>query len=115
MLGASALLAPNVCFLVARVGGIAAATGAVAVREGYGELKRMFVLPEFRGLGLGRKMLGALLDHLRTRHIGVARLETGILNAEAIALYERAGFRRIGPFGDYVDDPLNVFYELRLA
>jgi putative acetyltransferase len=37
------------------------------------------------------------------------RLETGVLQHEAIGLYERAGFARCRPFGDYVDDPLSVF------
>ena len=34
--------------------------------------------------------------------------------AEAIAFYERAGYRRRGPFGDYQDDPNSVFMEKRL-
>jgi putative acetyltransferase len=39
------------------------------------------------------------------------RLETGIDNHEALALYERQGFVRRGPFGDYREDPLSVFME----
>ncbi|MFV9506777.1 MAG: GNAT family N-acetyltransferase [Oscillochloridaceae bacterium umkhey_bin13] len=115
MLDLAALLEPRVHFLVARVDGVAAATGAVVRYAGYGELKRMFVLPQFRGLGLGRRMLDALLDHLRSQGITLARLETGILNREACALYERDGFRVIGPFGSYVADPLSLFYERDLG
>ena len=36
-------------------------------------------------------------------------LETGFLQPEALALYERHGYERCGPFGDYVDDPNSVF------
>lgn len=115
MLDATALSAPHVRFLVARVDGVAAATGAVACYTGYGEIKRMFVLPAYRGLGLGRHVLQALLDQLRGQGIAVARLETGIYNTEALSLYKRAGFQQIDPFGDYVEDPLSVFYELCLA
>jgi putative acetyltransferase len=39
------------------------------------------------------------------------RLETGIHQREAIALYERRGFHRIPPFGPYTDDPLTLCYE----
>jgi ribosomal protein S18 acetylase RimI-like enzyme len=34
---------------------------------------------------------------------------------EAIALYERMGFRRIPPFGDYREDPLSLFYETHVT
>jgi putative acetyltransferase len=46
--------------------------------------------------------------------IGTLRLETGIHQPEALALYERAGFVRSPPFGDYREDPLSVFMEKRL-
>jgi ribosomal protein S18 acetylase RimI-like enzyme len=55
----------------------------------------------------------ALLDTLEgeARALGVVRLvlETGIRQPEALALYERAGFRRIPAFGDYVDSRLSVY------
>ena len=43
------------------------------------------------------------------------RLETGIYQSEAIRLYERFGFRRVGPFGAYRNDPLSAFYEMRIV
>jgi putative acetyltransferase len=115
MMDPTALLEPDVFFLVARVDGVAAATGAVVCYAGYGEIKRMFVLPHYRGLGLGRRVLQALLDHLRRQGVSLARLETGIYNVEALGLYERAGFQKVGPFGDYAEDSFSVFYELRLT
>jgi putative acetyltransferase len=80
----------------------------------YGEIKRMFVAPAARGLGAGRAVIAALEAHLRTHGVRIARLETGIYNHEALALYERCGYRRIGPFADYWDDPLSVFMEKHL-
>ena len=81
----------------------------------YGELKRMYVRNEFRGRGFGMRML----DHLETlaKEKGVTRmrLETGIYQPEAIALYEKAGYQHIPPFGNYPkNDPLSLCYEKRL-
>jgi hypothetical protein len=45
----------------------------------------------------------------------VLRLETGIHQSEAIGLYERFGFQRIPPFGDYQEDPLSIFFEKHLV
>ena len=43
------------------------------------------------------------------------RLETGSRQPEAVGLYERAGYYRIPPFGDYWDDPVSLCYEKRLG
>ncbi len=51
----------------------------------------------------------------RARGIGLLRLETGIDQVEAIALYESMGFRRCPPFGPYREDPLSPCYERDLA
>ena len=51
----------------------------------------------------------------REKGLPFLRLETGIHNAEALALYRRAGFAECAPFGDYVLDPLSVFMEKRLT
>ncbi|MCI0549354.1 MAG: GNAT family N-acetyltransferase, partial [Anaerolineae bacterium] len=42
-------------------------------------------------------------------------LETGIYQIQAISLYERFGFERCGPFGEYKDDPLSIYFEKHLA
>jgi putative acetyltransferase len=60
-------------------------------------------------------MLDHLVAHARGRGLTVIRLETGIHQREAIALYERSGFRRIAPFGPYREDPLSRCYETVLA
>jgi ribosomal protein S18 acetylase RimI-like enzyme len=74
----------------------------------------MYVRPAFRGRGYGRLMLDHLANFARSRGVGLLRLETGIHQAAAIALYERAGFRRIPPFGPYTDDPVSRCYEMRI-
>jgi len=81
----------------------------------YGEIKRMYVRPKFRGLGFARLMLDHLEEHTRSNGINLLRLETGIHQHNAIALYEGAGFRSVAPFGDYKPDPLSRFYEKHIS
>jgi len=109
------LARPNVIFCVARLNDVLAGCGAaVLMPEGYAEIKRMFVCDAARGHGIGQQILAFLEDHLRGRGVGVARLETGVHSHEAIGLYERMGYVKIGPFAGYWDDPLSVFYEKQL-
>jgi putative acetyltransferase len=106
-----AMLDPSVAFAVARAGGAAIGCGAVVVIDGYAELKRMYVDPDRRGAGIGRALLQFLEREASTRGATVARLETGIHQHAAIAMYERAGYGHRGPFGAYTDDPVSVFME----
>lgn len=78
------------------------------------EVKRMYTVPGARGRGLGRQILGALIE--RGRALGYARLvlETGDLQAEALALYESAGFTRIPNYGYYVGMDNSLCYGLTL-
>ena len=115
LLDIASLLQGDVLFLVARdVDGGAVGCAALVNRDGYGEVKRMFVDEQRRGLGTGSKLLEHLVMFARMSGLGVLRLETGIHQPEAIALYERAGFERRAPFGDYREDPLSLFMEKRL-
>jgi GNAT superfamily N-acetyltransferase len=110
------LLAQAVAFFVLRANDTPAGCGGIQLfGSAYGELKRMYVRPPFRGLGFGKFLLDHLADHARAHGVGLFRLETGIHQTEAIGLYERAGFQRIPPFGAYVEDPLSLFYEKRLV
>jgi putative acetyltransferase len=103
-------------FVVARMDGRAAGCGAFVSHGGeYAEIKRMFVLPEARGLGIGRRILEEIERLIRAAGLPLARLETGIAQPEALRLYEKAGYQRRGPFGDYPNDPLSVFMEKKLA
>jgi putative acetyltransferase len=108
------LVAEGVDFFVLRSDGVPAGCGGILfVDNEYGEIKRMYVRPEFRGQGLGRRILEHLTRHATSRGITLLRLETGIHQLEAITLYERQGFRRIPPFGPYTDDPQTLCYEKR--
>lgn len=106
------LLRDGVRFFVARDDGRPAGCGGVLlVGREYAEVKRMYVRPAFRGRRIGQLMLDHLIQHARQHGLDVIRLETGIHQREAIALYERSGFRRIPPFGPYRPDPVSLCYE----
>jgi putative acetyltransferase len=109
---AEKLIAEKVAFFVVRCDGAAAGCGGVKLfGTEYAEIKRMYIRPPFRGLGLARAMMAHLEAYAHERGIRVFRLETGIDQAEAIGLYERAGYRRIAAFGEYQPDPLSLFFE----
>lgn len=116
LLDVGELLQPSVRFLVARgCDGEAVGCGSlVLARGGWGEVKRMWVSPVARGLGVGRRVLMELERIALSERLSLLRLETGIHNAAALALYRNAGFTDIAPFGDYRPDPLSVFMEKRI-
>ena len=109
------LIAQKVAFFLIRHDGQPVGCGGVQLfGTEYGELKRMYVRPQLRGLGMAKALLTHLAEHVRARGVGLLRLETGIHQHAAIGLYEREGFRPIPPFGEYKDDPLSRFYEKRI-
>lgn len=109
------LIAQAVAFFVIRHDGVPAGCGGIQLfGVEYGELKRMYVRPQYRGLGLAKAMVDRLADHARRHGVGLLRLETGIHQRAAIGLYERLGFRSRPPFGEYNEDPLSRFYEKRI-
>jgi putative acetyltransferase len=109
------LLREGVAFFVLRHEQEAVACGGIKLfGTEYGEVKRMYVRPSHRGQGFGRQLLDHLAEYSRQQGVNLLRLETGIYQTEAIGLYERFGFARIGPFGEYREDPLSIFFEKRL-
>ena len=112
LLDIAALSDPAVTFLVVRDGPEAVGCGAL-LRDprGWGEVKRMVVRPDRRGRGIGRRVLAELEAIAREARLPLLRLETGIHNTEALALYRGTGFVECAPFGDYRPDPLSVFME----
>ena len=62
------------------------------------EIKRMWVAPEVRGLGLGRRLLAELEARAAARGVRSLRLETNRVLAEAISLYRSAGYREVAAF-----------------
>jgi len=110
------LLRDSVAFFVTRSDGEPAACGGVKLfGSEYGEVKRMYVRPAFRGLGLGKSMLNHLAEHARQHGVSLLRLETGIYQEDAIGLYERYGFQRRTPFGEYREDPISVYLEKKIG
>ena len=105
---------PDIRFFVAREYDTTLGCGALAQRQGYGEVKAMFTAPFARGRGVARRVLARL--ELEARHLDLPclRLETGDALTEAIALYRAEGFSPRGPFGDYAANGSSVFMEKRL-
>jgi putative acetyltransferase len=116
LLDVATLAGPDMRFFVARRSGEALGCGALWLKEGdYGEVKRVFVKTEARGLKIGRLILARLEEEARRAKLPLMRLETGIHQPEALGLFAAMGFNRCGAFGDYpVDDPNSVFMEKRL-
>lgn len=102
-------------FLVARADGTAVGCGAIRRLDPTTvEVKRMFVDPGLRGLGIAKKILEQLEDNARA--LGARRmvLETGIYQTAAIGLYSAAGFKPIDCFGEYVGSSTSLCFEKQL-
>ncbi len=95
------LTPPAGLFLVASLHGEPAGCGAIKYHgSDPAEIKRMWVSPAARGLGLGRRVLADLEARAELNGVRVLRLETNRTLAEAIALYRSAGYREIPAFND---------------
>ena len=108
------LRAEHVHFFAARRGTVVCGTGALAVKDGYGEIKSMFVDPDARGQGVADAILRSLEDLAREKGLLEMRLETGDALHAAIRLYERHGFVPCGPFGNYTANPSSIFMKKKL-
>jgi putative acetyltransferase len=112
LLDLDALAGPDAVFLAGRDAGRLCGIGALVDRDGDTELKRMYVAPSARGRG--RRLLAALENEARAIGHRLVRLETGIHQPEAQALYRGAGYRDRDPFPPYEEDPLSVFMKKAL-
>lgn len=96
-------------FLVAYAEGQAVGCGAARLTDTHtAEIKRMYVVPAFRGHGIARRVLQELERHARALGARQLVLETGDRQPEAIAVYRRAGFQKIALYGEYLDSPLSL-------
>ena len=95
------LKSPDVRFFGARLEGEIVGCGALALRDGYGEVKSMFVAEDARGQGVADALLERIEAEARNQGYPLMRLETGDKLAAARKLYARHGFCERGPFGEY--------------
>jgi DNA-binding MarR family transcriptional regulator/GNAT superfamily N-acetyltransferase len=96
---ANELAPPAGALLVARLRDQPVGCGALKLHaDAPAEIKRMWVAPEARGLGLGRRILRELEAHARASGVRVVRLETNRALAEAIELYRSSGYTEVPAF-----------------
>lgn len=110
-----ALCATDIRFFVARIDARVVGTGALAIRDSYGEVKSMFVDDAARGRGIAMALMQRIESEARTLALPSLRLETGTLLTAAHRLYARHGFVLRGSFGDYPDSASSLFMEKDLA
>ena len=92
---------PAGLFLVATLRSEPVGCGALKLHPGApAEIKRMWVAPSVRGLGLGRRLLAGLEARAAAHGVRVVRLETNHALGEAIGLYRAAGYREVAAFND---------------
>lgn len=92
---------PRGSFLVARAGETVVACGGVQPHDATtGEIKRMWVDPDWRGLGLGGRVLAGLEAEVARLGYATVYLDTNGTLSEAIAMYDRAGYRPIERYND---------------
>jgi DNA-binding MarR family transcriptional regulator/GNAT superfamily N-acetyltransferase len=92
---------PAGVLLVAYLGAEPIGCGALKhYRDAPSDIKRMWIAPSARGLGLGRRLLAELEDRIRAAGGDTARLETNRVLTEAIAMYRKAGYVEVPPFND---------------
>ncbi len=109
---------PAVTLFGARHAGVLLGVGAIRrLDAAHAELKSMHTLEEARGQGVGRAMLGHLLQVAAASGYQRVSLETGTMAAfePARTMYESAGFRSCEPFGEYTANPYSVCMTLALG
>jgi DNA-binding MarR family transcriptional regulator/GNAT superfamily N-acetyltransferase len=95
------MIPPAGLFLVATLHAEAVGCGGLKFHGGApAEVKRMWVAPAARGLGLGRRLLSELEAHAAAHGVTALRLETNGSLAEAISLYRTSGYREVDAFND---------------
>ena len=81
----------------------------------YGEIKRLYVNPAYRGKAIASKLIAEIEQATIAEGIDRVRLETGVLQKAAIGLTGSLGYYHTQPFGSYLDDPLSLFMEKHLV
>lgn len=116
LLDIETLRQPQMRFFAAHRGEEVLAIGGCWLHDDYAEVKRIYVTPAARGLGLAKLIMQRIEEEALACGRMIARLETGIHQPESLGLYRRLGYADRGAFGDYpADDPNSVFMEKRLG
>lgn len=105
---------PKGALLIAEMDGEDA--GCVALRdmgEGVAEMKRLYVAPDYRGLGIGRSLTEEFISVARSLGYAAIRLDTIPRLGVAYTIYQKFGFRKIKPY-TFNPDPDAIFLELTL-
>jgi putative acetyltransferase len=103
-------------YLIAHVDTLAVGMGALRpLDELSAEVRRLYVLPSHRRLGVARLILVELEGQALQFGYRVLRLETGDRQQAALRLYEACGFRRIEAYAPHTGDPTSVCSEKSLA
>jgi putative acetyltransferase len=114
LLDVETLLRPEMHFFVVYEGDRAQGCGGFWAHDRFVEIKRVWVDPSARGKGLSRTLMTSIEREAQKLGYSVARLETGVHQPAALALYQALGYQECGPFGEYKPDPMSVFFEKRL-
>lgn len=89
--------------------------GAVKIVDTYGEVKRMFVKDEYRGLSVAKRILQELEAFVSRKNIQRVFLETGNRHDAAIAFYKREGYQQVDSFGNYKPNAVSIYFGKTLA
>jgi len=108
------LTAPHGLLLVARLRSEPIACGALRLHPGEAaEIKRLWVAPAARGLGVARRVLAELEEHARRAGASVVHLDTNRALHAATTLYRSAGYEEVAPFND--EPYAHHWFEKRMA
>lgn len=110
---------PRTAYFVCEIDGKVVGGGGVAPlqdsKENICELRKMYFLPEGRGLGLGRKTLDKCIEAAKDLGFDVCYLETFSTMHDAMALYKKRGFEKIpAPLGNTGHFACDQFYTIKL-
>jgi len=107
---------PEGCFLLAVAEGRPVGCGGFRrLGPDRAEIKRMYVDPSVRGLGVGRRLLRGLEDGAAVAGYREVWLETGTEQPEALGLYVSAGYVAVPPYGEFRDDPRSLCFKRTLG
>lgn len=109
------LCEPNIRFYIAREAETVLGTGALAIKDTYGEVKSMFVSPDARGRGIADALMRQIEDTAISEKLEWLKLETGNVLHAAHKLYARHGFENCSVFGDYTEAASSIFMQKRLG